>query len=308
MTRANSIVHFLLTLLFCGANAVSAQSSTTTAAEATKLTPIEIKVPSDDALSESLYRGLLIEPEAASTKADVKYPFIVFLHGAGERGSDNKAQLKHFPALCMRTEFQHKHACFVLAMQCPAAELWSPIDLEGVQKRGELPKFDAQPTKAMRAVMLAIDEVLASKPIDRTRVYLTGLSMGGFGSFDLAARRPELFAAVVPICGGGDPTTAPKVAAIPFFIVHGDDDPIVPVALSRAMCEAIAGASAELARVTRPNADPANPRPLPKRAPNPMSREYTKVGHCSWIPAYTFGSDGVLDWMFAQRKQDPTTK
>jgi predicted peptidase len=156
------------------------------------------------------------------------------------------------------------------------------------------------------------NEVVATKAVDPTRVYLTGLSMGGFGAFDLAARRPELFAAVVPICGGGDPATAAKVARVPFYIVHGTDDPVVPVALSRAMREAIAGAAAEAARADRaknreqipgaPDAPPSAPKPMPKRAPNPMYREYDKVGHDSWTPAYRFGDDGVLDWMFAQRR------
>ena len=165
-----------------------------------------------------------------------------------------------------------------------------------------MPKFSAEPMRSMRAVMQAIDEVLATQRVDRARIYLTGLSMGGFGSFDLAARKPELFAAVAPICGGGDPKTAEIVAAIPFFIVHGDDDPIVPVALSRAMNEAIATASAELARKNRPKPDPNHPTPMPKRQPNPMYREYTKVGHASWAPAFTFGDNGILDWMFAQQK------
>lgn len=255
-----------------------------------------------------MYRGILIEPKAAQATADAKFPLIVFLHGAGERGDDNKIQMQHFPVLCMQEEFQRKHPCFVLAMQCPREELWSLIDIEGIQKRGEQPTFSREPTRAMRGVMIALDEVLATKPIDRARVYLTGLSMGGFGSFDLAARKPAYFAAVAPICGGGDPKTAPIIAGIPFFIVHGDDDPIVPVALSRTMSEAISGASAELARAQRPKPDPANPRPLPKRAPNPMYREYTKVGHASWTPAYTFGEDGILDWMFAQQKSAALTK
>ncbi|MEY4822771.1 MAG: hypothetical protein RLY72_2423, partial [Planctomycetota bacterium] len=113
----------------------------------------------------------------------------------------------------------------------------------------------------------------------------------------------ELFAAAVPICGGGDPTTAAKLARVPFYIVHGEDDPVVPVSMARVMREAIAGASAAAWRTEQARMPNSNmPRPMPKRAPNPMYREYEHVGHDSWTPAYRFGEDGVLDWMFAQVK------
>ncbi len=243
-----------------------------------------------DGTVEATYRYRLVEPPAAAIAEGKKVPLVVFLHGAGERGDDNEAQLVHFVRTAAGAEFQAKAPCFILAMQCPKGESWAPIDIEGIRTRNETPKFAAEPTRAMRAVMAAMDEVLATRPVDRARIYLTGLSMGGFGSFDLAVRRPELFAAVVPICGGGDPATAPKVAAIPFFIVHGDDDPIVPTRLSRTMRDAIAAAQPKVH-----DASAAAPK-------NPSYREYPKVGHASWTPAYRFGPDGVLDWMFAQRR------
>lgn len=268
----------------------------------------ETTLRADGGAVEAVYRYRLVEPPAASiADPGATVPLIVFLHGAGERGDDNAAQLKHFAGACADAAFQAKQPCYVLAMQCPAGETWSAIDLKGFRERGEMPKLSKDPTRAMRAVMQAIDTVLEAKAVDRTRVYLTGLSMGGFGSFDLAARRPELFAAVVPICGGGDPSTAATLATVPCFIVHGSDDPVVPVALSRAMREAIAAAAATRARAEREKArgTPDDPRPMPKRAPNPMYREFDNVGHDSWTPAYRFGDDGVLDWMFAQRKERP---
>ncbi|MEY2794291.1 MAG: hypothetical protein RIR10_7 [Planctomycetota bacterium] len=278
-----------------------------------------------DGTVDATYRYRLVEPRTEAiadptSRPRATVPLIVFLHGSGERGSDNRAQLKHFAGACAADEFQKKAPCYVLAMQCPANETWCAIDIRAMRERGETPKQATEPTRAMRALMQAIDEVMATKAVDPTRVYLTGLSMGGFGAFDLAARRPELFAAVVPICGGGDPATAATVARVPFYIVHGTDDPVVPVALSRAMREAIAGAAAEAARADRVKGDEKdraknreqNPsatdgsasaqKPMPKRAPNPMYREYDKVGHDSWTPAYRFGDDGVLDWMFAQRR------
>lgn len=261
-----------------------------------------------DGEPDATYRYRLVEPPADRVADGATVPLVVFLHGAGERGDDNRAQLVHFAGRTASEEFQRKAPCLVLAMQCPRGETWASLDLRSFREKGEFPKHAAEPTRAMRAVMQAVDEVLATKSVDRARVYLTGLSMGGFGSFDLAARRPDLFAAVVPICGGGDPTTATAVAGIPFFIVHGSDDPVVPVGLSRAMRDAISEAAAARAGAEREKArgTPDAPRPMPKRPPNPprnpMYREYDQVGHDSWTPAYRFGDDGVLDWMFAQRK------
>ena len=254
--------------------------------------------------TEATYHYRLVEPPpAAIADPGATVPLIVFLHGSGERGSDNRAQLKHFAGWSASAAMQDRQACYVLAMQCPQDETWAPIDLKGMREGDGTPKFATEPTRVMRAVMQAMDEVLTSKAVDRTRVYLTGLSMGGFGAFDLAARKPELFAAVVPICGGGDPATAATLARMPVCIVHGSDDPVVPVRLSRVMREAIAGAASEQAARERDRlAVDGEVLPMPKRAPNPEYREYEKTGHDAWTRAYGWGEGGVLGWMFAQRK------
>lgn len=260
-----------------------------------------------DGTVDATYRYRLVEPpKAAIADPGARVPLVVFLHGSGERGSDNVAQLKHFAGWCASDALQAQHPCYVLAMQCPAGESWSPMDIKGARERGALPKFEQEPTRAMRAVIQAIEQVRQAKAVDESRIYLTGLSMGGFGAFDLAARRPDLFAAVVPICGGGDPSTAPTVSRVPVFIVHGNDDTVVPVTLSRAMRDAIANAAANAAESDRPRARGTTdaPQPMQKRAPNPMYREYEGVGHESWTPAYRLGDDGVLDWMFAQRRSE----
>ena len=280
-----------------------------------KIASGETVLKKPDGTVDATYRYRLIEPRAEAiadpnSDARARVPLIVFLHGSGERGSDNRAQLKHFAGACASDEFQTKAPCYVLAMQCPANETWMAFARElNYGKEGKFATLHEEPTRAMRALMQAIDEIIATKAVDPTRVYLTGLSMGGFGAFDLAVRRPELFAAVVPICGGGDPATAASIARIPFFIVHGTDDTVVPVENSRRMREAIAAAAAERASAEREKARGSAdaPRPMPKRAPNPMYREYDKVGHDSWTPAYRFGDDGVLDWMFAQRRISPTS-
>lgn len=255
-----------------------------------------------DGTPEATYHYRLVEPRPqAIADPGARVPLVVFLHGSGERGEDNRAQLVHFAGACATEAFQQKAPCYVLAVQCPSNEIWSPIDLKAYQERGELPKFAKHPTRAMRAVMQAIDEVVATKAVDPTRIYLTGLSMGGFGAFDLAARRPGFFAAVVPICGGGDPATAKLVAETPFYIVHGADDPIVPVAFSRAMREAIVAAGVAAGAAQEKTGTPEKTRASSAPTTNPKYREYDGVGHDSWTPAYRFGSDGILDWMFAQR-------
>ncbi len=225
------------------------------------------------------YSFRLVEPPADQLDAGQRVPLVVFLHGAGERGRDNQAQIKHFVRAAAETEFQRSHPCFVLALQCPSQEWWAAIDLAAWRAHGESPHFAAQPTSAMQAVIQAMDQVMAGRPIDPDRVYLTGLSMGGFGSFDLAARRPEVFAAVVPICGGGDPQTAERMCHIPFFIVHGADDPIVPVALSQRMRDALTAAGA-----------------------TPRYQEPTGVGHASWGAAYSQTPGSALEWMFEQKR------
>ena len=284
-----------------------------------KIASGETVLKKPDGTVDATYRYRLVEPRMEpraeaiadpNSDARARVPLIVFLHGSGERGSDIRAQLKHFAGACASDEFQTKAPCYVLAMQCPANETWMAFARElNYGKEGKFATHHEEPTRAMRALMQAIDEIIATKAVDPTRVYLTGLSMGGFGAFDLAVRRPELFAAVVPICGGGDPATAASIARIPFFIVHGTDDTVVPVENSRRMREAIAAAAAERASAEREKARGSAdaPRPMPKRAPNPMYREYDKVGHDSWTPAYRFGDDGVLDWMFAQRRISPTS-
>ena len=264
----------------------------------------ETQLKKPDGSTDAVYRYRLVEPSAESiAKSGGKLPLVVFLHGSGERGDDNAAQLKHFVGWTATDEFQSRAPSFVLAVQCPADETWSPIDLKAYTERGEFPKMEPEPTRALRAVMQAMDEVIATKPVDRDRIYLTGLSMGGFGAFELAARRPELFAAVVPICGGGDPTTAEILARTRFYIVHSNFDPVVPNALSREMSRQIGLASQKALQEARTRARTANPpQPSPPRIPNPAYREFDGVGHDCWTPAYRFGDDGVLDWMFAKRR------
>jgi len=204
-----------------------------------------------------------------------KYPLVIFLHGAGERGSDNVSQLKYFPEWMAAPEMRAKYPCFLLAPQCPANEKWvdSPWDKKHSQP---MPK---EPSESMKQVIGMIDGLLKSEPIDTHRVYLTGLSMGGYGSWDLAERMPERFAAVAPLCGGGDDTKADRLVGIPLWAFHGDADPAVPVERSREMIAAIKKAGGQ-----------------------PKYTELPGVGHDCWTTAYK-DSTGLIAWMFEQVKK-----
>jgi len=128
-------------------------------------------------------------------------------------------------------------------------------------------------------VALAIlDEVQKEYKVDPKRVYLTGLSMGGFGTWSLAAAHPTKWAAIVPICGGGDPASAAKIKDIPCWCFHGDADPVVPVSFARLMVEA-----------------------LRKSGASPRYEEYHGVGHNSWDKAYA--SDELYQWLLQQRRK-----
>jgi len=117
-----------------------------------------------------------------------KYPLILFLHGAGERGDDNEAQLKHAGVLrLVSDDVAAKHPSFLVAPQCPEKDTWGGLP------RGRKSDFKAadRPSKAMRLAMALLDALEKEYSIDPARRYVTGLSMGGFGSFDLCARRPK---------------------------------------------------------------------------------------------------------------------
>ena len=218
-------------------------------------------------------RYRLLKP--AAIEPGKKYPAVLFLHGAGERGDDNRKQLLYFPEWMTRSEWREKYPCYLIAPQCPSEKWWS-----GTRRPSEKP-VDATVAAAPAENEISLDilQSLAKElPIDTKRIYLTGLSMGGYGSWMLAAKHPQLFAAVVPICGGGDPSTAGELKDIPIWAVHGDADKVVPPAKSREMIEAVKAAGG-----------------------SPKYTELPGVGHDSWTAAYN-DPNGVLPWMFKQRK------
>lgn len=202
-----------------------------------------------------------------------KYPLVLFLHGAGERGSDNILQLKYLPAWLAEPALRRKHPCFVIAAQCRMDERW--VDVSWADKTS-MPQA-AEPTTDLQAAAAMIDDVMKTASVDPARVYLTGLSMGGYGTWDLATRMPERFAAVLPICGGGDERMAARIAKLPIWAAHGDADKAVPVERSRSMVAAVKAAGG-----------------------SPKYTEMAGVGHDAWTPTYRDAA--VLDWLFSQSK------
>jgi predicted esterase len=214
------------------------------------------------------YRLYIPTPDANTGKL----PLVVFLHGAGELGDDNTKQLAHFPRRFINTENQAKYPCYILAPQCPKSDAWSSFP--------EYPasaKSSARPTNAMRLAIELIERTISDCNIDKNRVYVTGLSLGGEGTFDIVSRRPDLFAAAVPVCGIADVEKADSMKSVPFWVFHGDSDNINPVKYSRDIVEA-----------------------LKKTDATPKYTEYKGAGHDVWGKAY--GEPELLSWMFAQHK------
>lgn len=203
-----------------------------------------------------------------------KYPLVIFLHGAGERGSDNVKQLAYFPTQMAQPHYREQYPCFVLAPQCRADHKWMNSDWSVPAD----PKMPEDPSEQMQTVIQMIETTLRNEAIDPDRVYLTGLSMGGFGSFDLGIRHPDWFAAIAPICGAADPAKVSAIKDIPVWIVHGSDDTTVHPDRSRSAVRALKEAGG-----------------------HPTYVELPGVGHNSWTPAYA-DKDGLVPWMFRQRR------
>lgn len=221
------------------------------------------------------------------TELERKYPLVIFLHGAGERGSDNRLQLEAqtSPLVFVEPQNQARWPCFMLAPQCPNGVTWAGLtagdtwgDPDGT---GD---FTAQPTWPLASVMGLLAQLtnspLYSARIDTARLFITGLSMGGFGSWEAISRWPGVFRGAIPICGGGDPNLAPTIGAVRVWAFHAEDDSVVMVRRSRQMVAALRAAG-----------------PVVRYTEYPAS---LGIGHGSWIPAY--GDPGLLPWLFGESR------
>ena len=206
---------------------------------------------------------LLFLPKGYNAKAEQRWPMILFLHGAGERGTNVWKVAIHGPPKYVKT---HPDFPFILVSpQCPEHKIWS------------------------RDVLLALLENITAKyAVDTNRIYLTGLSMGGYGTWDLGLTYPERFAAIVPICGGGEIITVmlssrDKAAALKTLGVwafHGGKDPVVPLAESQRMVDALKKAGVEDVKLT----------------------VYPEAQHDSWTQ--TYNNPQLYEWLLEHKRQE----
>jgi predicted esterase len=214
----------------------------------------------------------IMEPSAEAKNQT--YPLVIFLHGSGEKGTDNALQMRNGVYAFCEKEVREKHPCYLLVPQCAPQWRW-----EGMEETGEKIIFnDKAPSPAGTMVLELIDKLFRDNPnIDPHRVYITGLSMGGYGTYDLLMRRPDLFAAGLPVCGGGDPLFADRIKKIPIWAMHGRLDDSVFPKYDWQIVEA-----------------------LRKVNGNIRYTEYSTYGHDIWNVVYY--NPMVLDWLFSQKK------
>ena len=218
----------------------------------------------------------LLKPIDFDAKADPpqKYPLVLFLHGAGERGDDNVRQLIHGGRNFADEALRKRYPAFVVAPQCPDKKKWVEVPWEAQEHT-----MPTEPSESLALAFELLESLQKEFPIDDSRLYGMGLSMGGFGTWDILQRKPELLAAAAVICGGGDPAFAAGFKSTPVWAFQGADDFLVKPRRSREMIAAMQAAGG-----------------------TPVYTEYEGVGHDSWTP--TFDNRQTWDWLFAQRKSD----
>ncbi|GAB2576007.1 carboxylesterase family protein [Spirosoma areae] len=208
------------------------------------------------------------------------YPLILFLHGAGERGSDNTKQLTHGAKLFITPENRRNFPGIVLMPQCPANGYWGSVKVGRSTSPLTLDfDYSREPTPALSSALALFRHVAQTEHVDPKRLYIMGLSMGGMGTFEAVYRNPDLFAAAIPICGGGDTVRYDRrVRKMPFRLFHGDSDDVVGVNNSRAMVRRLNQVKARVEYT-----------------------EYPGVKHNSWDTA--FAEPDLLPWLFDKKRK-----
>lgn len=197
---------------------------------------------------------LLYLPKGHGEGPTRRWPLILFLHGAGGRGDEIELIKKH--GLPKILEGRDDFPAIVVSPQCPPDDWW---------------------TNQVDALIALLDDATERYSADPDRIYLTGLSIGGFGSWSLATAQPDRFAAVIPICGGGTRGMVARLKNVPVWVFHGAKDEIVPLVRSEEMVEALRKAGGSVQFTVYPDA-----------------------GHDSWTA--TYDNPEVFDWLFSQRR------
>jgi predicted peptidase len=207
------------------------------------------------------------------------YPLLVFLHGAGERGSDNEKQLTHGASLFLKPENRKNFPAIILFPQCATESYWSSVQID----RSSMPlalnfDYSKPPTTPLISVIELVQKISKEERVRKSSIYIVGLSMGGMGTFEAVYRYPKLFAAAIPICGGGDSARYDsRVRKIPFWVFHGDKDAVVAVNHSRRMINRLEALKATV-----------------------KYTEYKEVNHNSWD--FAFAEAEFLPWLFSHKR------
>lgn len=259
MKRLLSKILILSVFLFSGAWTAAGQDS------------FEYNVYKAENGDSLLYRSL--KPQ--NIKKGKKYPLVVVLHDAGKKGNDNEKQMITGTKMFLNPVNREKYPAFVIVPQCPAGEWWTyntkPKDFNKLPYNEKL-----NPSLAM--VKEVIDQYLAMTEVDKSRIYVTGASMGGVATFDIVAHYPEIFAAAMPLCGAIAPGHLGKAKDVAFRIFHGDDDTSVPVECSRRAYLELSEAGAKVEYIEIPSG---------------------KHG----INYHVYNQPDYLEWMFKQKRR-----
>ena len=224
--------------------------------------------------NDTLYYRLLVPEQKETGK---KYPLVLFLHGAGERGTDNEKQLTHGAQMWLNPLNREQYPAFVLIPQCPPDDYWAYTERPTSFRPEDMPANP--PLSPIFSTLKEMLDFWLDKPeVDRNRIYIIGLSMGAMGTYDLTIRYPEIFAAAVPVCGTVNPDRfSHKQKQLKYRIFHGDADDVVTVEGSRAVY-----------------------RTLKKLGIEVYYTEFPGCAHASWHPA--FNQPDFMDWLFRQHK------
>ena len=224
--------------------------------------------------TDTLYYRIL---KPANFDPNKTYPVHLFLHGAGERGKDNVSQLTHGGKLFLKKENREKYNSWVIFPQCSKNDRWPSLLADQWNKTfsNEIKK----PNKSLGLVIKLMDSFVKQSHVDKQKVYISGLSMGGMGTYEMLYRRPNMFAAATPICGNGITQLANKFAQkTPVWIFHGSNDNVVSPKHSLNMAKAIIASGG-----------------------SPKMTLYENVSHNSWDSA--FDEEDFLEWIHSKAKK-----
>lgn len=235
---------------------------------ANRFETVKLNLPHNEFPARSSVQYKLLKPDMI--EAGTRYPVVLYLHGAGERGSDGLLPLRSLPSTLATDKYRQHFPCYLVVPQCP-------VDVKWNYRGDKIPR----PTDELDVVWNVLCDVIRNTSCDPNRVYVIGFSMGGYGTWEFGCRHPEALAAIIPIAGAGKPAVAIKLIDLPVWAVHGRQDDVVDVAGTSDMINAIRHAGG-----------------------NPNYTELAGVGHGALEPAIT-DSDTILRWLFLQSRLAP---